>query len=52
MATNPNPEPDTGPVEQPEPTVPPSELPPLPGDVDQPAPFDEPGTGTPPPMTA
>ncbi len=39
MATIPpiDPQPDTGPVESPEPTVPPSELPPIPDDVDRPA---------------
>jgi hypothetical protein len=38
MATIPptQPEPDTGPIEQPQPTVPPAELPPLPDDVDDP----------------
>ena len=41
MATVPQPDPmpDTGPIEQPQPTFPPSELPPLPDDIDQPAPM-------------
>jgi hypothetical protein len=45
MATvpSPDPEPDTGPIESPEPTHPPSELPPMPADIDQPAPMGEPG---------
>jgi|GEM_PF-2517988 len=38
MATVPIPEPDYGPVESPQPTVPPRELPPMPGDVDVPEP--------------
>lgn len=38
MATVPNPEPDYGPVDSPQPTTPPSELPPMPGDVDVPEP--------------
>ena len=43
MASVPDPEPDYGPVETPEPTAPPTELPPMPGDIDQPAPVSEPG---------
>ena len=41
MATvpSPDPQPDTGPIEQPQPIVPPVELPPMPGDIDQPAPM-------------
>lgn len=42
MATNP--EPDTGPTENPQPAIPPAEMPPMPGDVDRPAPVDEPET--------
>jgi hypothetical protein len=44
MATNPSPEPDTGPIEHPQPTTPPAEMPPMPGDIDQPAPVSEPET--------
>ena len=43
MATVPTPEPDYGPVDSPQPTAPPSEMPPMPGDVDSPAPVDAPG---------
>jgi hypothetical protein len=43
VATIPNPEPDYGPVDSPQPTVPPSELPPMPDDVDMPEPVSEPG---------
>ena len=43
MASIPNPEPDYGPVDSPQPTVPPSELPPMPGDIDMPEPMGEPG---------
>ena len=43
MASVPNPEPDYGPVDNPQPTAPPSELPPMPGDVDVPAAVREPG---------
>jgi hypothetical protein len=43
MATVPNPEPDYGPVDSPEPGVPPSELPQTPDDFDQPAPMQESG---------
>jgi hypothetical protein len=41
MATNPptEPQPDTGPVESPEPIDVPTELPPMPGDVDPPVPM-------------
>ena len=41
MATipSPDPQPDTGPIEQPQPTMPPSELPPLPDDQDMPTPM-------------
>jgi hypothetical protein len=46
MATVPNPEPDYGPVDSPPlPTVPPSEVPPMPDDVDVPAPGAENMTG-------
>ncbi len=38
MATVPNPEPDYGPVDSPMPTTPPSEMPPMPGDIDVPEP--------------
>ncbi len=48
MATVPNPEPDYGPVDSPQPTIPPSELPPMPGDVDVP----EPGVESVKPMSA
>jgi hypothetical protein len=39
MSTMPptEPQPDTGPIEQPQPIVPPAELPPMPDDVDNPA---------------
>jgi len=47
MASAPNPEPDYGPIDNPEPSSPPSELPPLPGDIDQPAPISEPGPTAP-----
>lgn len=41
MATIPMPsQPDTSPVDSPEPTVPPAETGPMPGDVDMPAPAD------------
>jgi len=43
MATVPNPEPDYGPVDSPQPTSPPSEMPPMPGDIDMPEPMGEPG---------
>jgi hypothetical protein len=33
----PDPEPDYGPIETPQPERPPNELPPMPGDVDRPA---------------
>jgi len=49
MATIPSPEPtpDTGPMETPQPTSPPSEMPPMPADIDQPAPIGEPGGAEP-----
>ncbi len=47
MASIPSPEPDYGPVDDPQPTSPPAEMPPMPGDLDNPAPIDEPMAGTP-----
>jgi hypothetical protein len=41
------PMPDTGPIEGPEPTPMPVELPPMPGDIDQPAAAEEPMTEQP-----
>ena len=38
MATIPTPQPDYGPVDSPEPTVAPTEMPTMPGDIDQPDP--------------
>lgn len=43
MASIPNPEPDYGPVDSPQPIGPPSELPPMPDDVDMPEPMSAPG---------
>ena len=42
MASIPSPTPDYGPIDTPQPTEMPTELPPMPGDVDQPAPIGEP----------
>ena len=42
MATVPTPEPDYGPVDSPVPESAPTELPPMPDDVDMPAAVDEP----------
>jgi hypothetical protein len=41
------PMPDTGPIEGPEPTPMPVELPPMPGDIDQPAAVEEPAENAP-----
>jgi hypothetical protein len=41
------PMPDTGPIEGPEPTPMPVELPPMPGDIDQPAAVEEPAEEAP-----
>ena len=43
----PEPEPDTGPIESPQPSVPPTELPPTPDDFDQPVAIEEPGSAEP-----
>lgn len=44
MASIPNPEPDYGPIDSPQPEQTPTELPPMPGDVDQPTAIEEPPT--------
>ncbi len=42
MASVPSPIPDYGPVDSPQPSQAPTELPPMPDDFDQPAPMNEP----------